>query len=473
MRKPVVHLRFLFFTSLFVLVTLSLLSYQRIRDLILYSGEVERTYRALSKTDGVLSLLKDAETGQRGFMLTHSRNFLEPYYESLSLIRRYYDSLRRLTADNPRQQLRMDTLNGLMARRLEIMGRAVLYDTSRLGTRAERDTMLQRGRVTMDSIRGLFNRMRNEELRLLNERNAYKTATARMTPTYLLTLAAITLILLSGSFLFLNRELRQRLEVQKELEQKIEALNRSNAELEQFAYVASHDLQEPLRKIRAFGSKLVMRHAEGLSQEGHTLVEKIEHSAARMQRLIDDLLSFSRLVRPTDRPVSTDLNQIVQEVLSDLTEAIQTRQATIELTPLPTLEAQPTQLRQLFQNLFSNALKFSRTDLTPVIRVTTQLVKGTQVPQALGRRRELSYHRITVSDNGIGFEPQYAEKIFVIFQRLHGRFEYTGTGIGLAVCKRVVANHQGFIEAQSTPGEGATFIIYLPATPVLQPEEVG
>lgn len=470
MRKPLFYFRFLFLVSLLVLVALSLLSYQRIKDLITYSDAVENTYRALNKTEEVFSLLKDAETGQRGFILTHSRTYLEPYYQSLSLIRRSYDSLRRLTADNPRQQLRIDSLNGLMARRLEIMGRAVLYDTSRLGTRAERDAMLNRGKLTMDTIRYLVDRMRNEELRLLDERNGYKSSTARQTPTYLLALAALALMLLSGTFLLLNRELRRRLESQKELEQKIEALNRSNAELEQFAYVASHDLQEPLRKIRAFGSKLLMRHAEGLSQEGRTLIEKIEHSAARMQRLIDDLLSFSRLVRPVDARVPTDLNQVVQEVLNDLSETIQTQHATVQLDKLPTLDAQPSQLRQLFQNLFSNALKFSRSDVTPIIRVSCQRVKGSQVPQASGRLRDPSYYQITVSDNGIGFDPQYAEKIFVIFQRLHGRFEYTGTGIGLAVCKRVVANHQGFIEAQSTPGQGATFLIYLPvpSTPPLE-----
>jgi len=319
----------------------------------------------------------------------------------------------------------------------------------------------------MDTIRGVVARMRTEELRLLDERNAFKTSTARRMPTYLLALASLALVLLSGSFLLLNRELRQRLEFQKELEHKIEALNRSNAELEQFAYVASHDLQEPLRKIRAFGSKLVMRHAEGLSDEGRSLLEKIEQSAARMQRLIDDLLSFSRLVRPTgtDAPVPTDLNQVLNDVLNDLSESIQTKGAEVQTDPLPTLHAHPSQLRQLFQNLISNALKFSRSDVRPLIDIDYRLVKGSEVPQATGRRREGAYHRIAIGDNGIGFETQYAEKIFVIFQRLHGRFEYTGTGIGLAVCKRVVSNHQGFIEAESTPGEGSTFIVYLPASP--------
>jgi signal transduction histidine kinase len=468
MKRPVFYLRVVFLISLLLLMMLSLLAYNRIQKLLQETNRVEHTYRVLNKVEELLSILKDAETGQRGFLLTHQREFLEPYNQSLALFQKSHDSLRTLLQDNPAQVTRVDTLWGLINRRYELLSRATVFDTSRrgslLGRLQERNALLVRGKKTMDSLRTMTARIRNEELRLLRERDTVRTDIARLTPTYLLALAAIALVLLSGSFLLLNRELRQRLDSQRELELKVEALNRSNAELEQFAYVASHDLQEPLRKIRAFGSKLVLRHAEGLSPEGRELLDKIEHSAGRMQTLIDDLLSFSRLVKPPGAQVPTDLNQVVQEVLSDLAEPIATRRAFVTVDPLPTLDAQPTQLKQLFQNLLSNALKFSRQDTPPAIDVDYQLVKGAQVPQATGRRRDLNYHRIAISDNGIGFEPQYAEKIFVIFQRLHGRFEYTGTGIGLAVCKRVVANHDGFIEARSTPGEGSTFIVYLPVT---------
>ena len=465
MKSPLFYLRFVFLVSTFLLVVLSLLAYQRIQRLIQESERVEHTYRVINRVEALLSIMKDAETGQRGFLLTHQRAFLEPYNQSLARINKAQDTLAALLNDNASQTARLDTLMRITDRRYELLSRSTVYDTSRRGNVRERDMLLVRGRVTMDSIRTLVARMQQEESALLVQRDLSKNDSARLTPTYLLALAAIALVLLSGSFLLLNGELRQRLAVQKELEHKVEALNRSNAELEQFAYVASHDLQEPLRKIRAFGSKLVLRHAEGLSPEGRELLEKMEYSASRMQTLIDDLLSFSRLVKPPVAQVRTDLNQVLREVMADLADVIKARQAVVQIDPLPMLDAQPTQLKQLFQNLFSNALKFARQDVRPSIDVDYQLVKGTEVPHATGRRRDLNYHRVAVSDNGIGFEPQYADKIFVIFQRLHGRYEYTGTGIGLAVCKRVVANHQGFIQAQSTPGEGSTFIVYLPAVP--------
>lgn len=466
MRNPLIYLRASFLVSLALLVVLSLVSYRQIQSLITHSDEVEQTYRLISKVEEVLSIVKDAETGQRGYMLTRQRSFLEPYTHSLGAIERTFDSLRVLTDNNRRQQVQIDTLRGLIDRRYAVLSLAVLYDSSRTITKPERDTLLVRGKLTMDSIRAIIGRMNRSEKALLDQQEFRQTSVAQLTPTYLLALAAVTLLLLSGSFLLLNRELRHRLLVQKELEQKVEALNRSNAELEQFAYVASHDLQEPLRKIRAFSSKLMLRHSAELPEEGQELLRKSEHSAGRMQALIDDLLNFSRLIKPLDVPVRTDLNQVVHDVLNDLREDIQRRGAKVQVDPLPVLEAQPTQFRQLFQNLLSNALKFSRSDVSPIIDIDYQQIRGTEMPQGLGHSQALNYHRIAVSDNGIGFDPQYVEKIFVIFQRLHGRLEYSGTGIGLAICKRVVSNHRGFIDAQSTPGEGSTFLIYLPVKEV-------
>ncbi len=464
MKSPLFYLRISFLVSIALLVTMALVSYRQIRNLVTYSEEVEQTYRVMSKAEEVLSLLKDAETGQRGFMLTHQRAFLEPYTNSLGAIDRTFDSLRVMAEHSSGQQARLDTLRGLIDRRYAIMSLTVLYDSSRAISLSERDALLARGRLTMDSLRMSIGRLNASEKALLRERESRQTNVARLTPSYLLALTAVTIVLLSGSFLLLNRELRHRLLVQRELEHKIEALNRSNAELEQFAYVASHDLQEPLRKIRAFSSKLMLRHSAALSEEGQELLQKSEHSAGRMQTLIDDLLNFSRLIKPPEVPVRTDLNQVVHDVLNDLWEDIQVKGARVQVDPLPILEAQPTQFRQLFQNLLSNALKFSRSDVSPVIDIDYQQIKGSEMPQGLGHLQALDYHRIAVSDNGIGFEPQYVEKIFVIFQRLHGRLEYSGTGIGLAICKRVVTNHRGFIDAQSTPGEGSTFLIYLPVT---------
>jgi light-regulated signal transduction histidine kinase (bacteriophytochrome) len=317
----------------------------------------------------------------------------------------------------------------------------------------------------MDTMRRLADRILEQERRQLGTYNREKMESEKITPKYVVVVSSLALFLLVISFLIANRELRQRLIGQQDLEQKVDALNRSNAELEQFAYVASHDLQEPLRKIRAFGDRLQLKHRDSLNEDGHSLLNKIEVSAARMQVLIDDLLNFSRLVNQKGEVAETDLNRVLAEVLADLGETIKEKKADIRvLSTLPVLDAYPTQMRQLFQNLLSNGLKFSKDHVRPHVHITYEIVKGTDLRAEIPNCRPVDHHHITVRDNGIGFDPQYAQKIFVIFQRLHGRGEYSGTGIGLAVCQRVVANHQGYIKATSTLGDGAEFHIYLPVS---------
>jgi PAS domain S-box-containing protein len=248
---------------------------------------------------------------------------------------------------------------------------------------------------------------------------------------------------------------------QTELEQRIADLHRSNANLEQFAYVASHDLQEPLRKITSFGERLIKRHAEGLGGEGRLFLERMIEATARMKALIDNLLDFSRVTRRLNTFVPTDLNAVLRSVLGDLEMKIAEKGATIEQDSLPTLDSIPGQMQQLFQNLLSNALKFSQAGRPPVIQVRVRSV-GTAERTQYPISPRGNYVRIDIQDNGIGFEPEYSERIFVLFQRLHGRSEYDGTGIGLAIVKKIVENHQGIISAESAPGQGARFTLLLP-----------
>ena len=250
------------------------------------------------------------------------------------------------------------------------------------------------------------------------------------------------------------------------------ALRRSNEELEKFAYIASHDLQEPLRKIQAFGDRLSTRFKAGLGEQGQDYIGRMLDSAGRMRRLIDDLLSFSRVASKLAPPAPVDLNAVVRDVLDDLEVRLTQTGGRVEVGPLPTLPADPGQMRQLFQNLIGNALKFQRPGVPPVVTVAAAR-RGPPAPSANGSGPKpaggpsgVGSYRITVSDNGIGFEEQYAERIFELFQRLHGRSQYEGTGLGLAICKKIVERHGGAISARSCPGEGSTFIIDLPqATP--------
>ncbi len=225
-------------------------------------------------------------------------------------------------------------------------------------------------------------------------------------------------------------------------------LEQSNRELESFAYVASHDLQEPLRKIQTFGERLKAT-TPTLSAESRDYLERMQGAAVRMRRLIDDLLAFSRVGSKQLPFVQVNLADIARGVVEDLEASIQHAGAAVTLGPLPTLEADPLQMRQLLQNLVSNALKFRQEGVPPVISV--RVANPGVWPCEL-----------VVEDNGIGFDEKYLDRIFTVFQRLHGRGKYEGTGIGLAICRKIAERHGGGITARSTPGKGATFIVTLP-----------
>jgi len=265
-------------------------------------------------------------------------------------------------------------------------------------------------------------------------------------------------------FRLLYVELRRRIGFQTELENKLVELERSNAELEQFAYVASHDLQEPLRKIRAFSERLQVRHSAQLNEDGQSSLSKISQSALRMQNLINDLLAFSKAAnRREENFVEIELNTVLISVREELSERLLQKNASIISQPLPMVLGVRSQFEQLFTNLISNSVKYSREGVAPVVMIEYEQVAGSEIPNAGDLQSENIYHRITFIDNGIGFEPQYAEKIFVIFQRLHSRNEFEGTGIGLALCRRIVTNHNGYILAEPRRGEaGAIFHVYLP-----------
>ncbi len=232
------------------------------------------------------------------------------------------------------------------------------------------------------------------------------------------------------------------------LEHQEEALRKSNQELEQFAYVASHDLQEPLRKVQAFSDRLATKYADKLDDDGKLYIARMQDASNRMRTLIQDLLTFSRIRSKGQELAPVDLNEIVRGVVSDLEVRLEQSGGRVEVDTLPTVLADPLQMRQVFQNLIGNALKFKKSGVPPVVKVMYKPKDAT--------------HRIVVQDNGIGFEQQYAERVFEIFQRLHGRSDFEGTGMGLAIVKKIVERHVGSIRAESEPGKGARFIVTLP-----------
>lgn len=250
-------------------------------------------------------------------------------------------------------------------------------------------------------------------------------------------------------------------EAERKLQEKINELNVSNKDLEQFAYVASHDLQEPLRKIRAFGERLKTKFAEHLEGEGQDYIDRMQNAAERMQVLIDDLLAFSKVTRETKEFLPVKLHEVLSKVIQELDYTIEKTGAKITLNVTQQVAGIHSQLAQVFQNILSNSLKFMRPNITPLIDISSQMVAGNDLP-ITGAITNQQYCVVKITDNGIGFDESYAGKIFDLFQRLHARTEYKGTGIGLAICKKIVENHSGFIFAKSVEGEGASFFIALP-----------
>lgn len=246
-------------------------------------------------------------------------------------------------------------------------------------------------------------------------------------------------------------------------------LVRSNENLQKFAYVASHDLQEPLRKIQQFGDLLERQYADSTGEQLDYL-QRMQAAASRMSMLIKDLLNFSRIATRRDESKALSLSDVLDRVLTVLELVIAETNAQIEVDPLPQIKGDPSQLSQLFQNLLSNALKFSRVDLSgrpsiPQIAIRYKLVDATDLPLSVKPGRlTTQYHYVAVADNGIGFDERYLDRIFQVFQRLHGKMEFAGTGIGLSIVEKIVINHGGAITASSRPGEGATFHVYFPTS---------
>jgi signal transduction histidine kinase len=462
-----------FGTALFLLVSSAVLSYKSFVADDSDRAWVAHTHLVMEKLDNVLADLIDGETGVRAFIISGDELYLQPYREGLARIDQDVRDLRTLTADNHQQQAELDRLEPALRNKLAEFAEEIDLRKQKTGTN---DQTLRQGigKPTMDRLRSQIAEMKSIERQLLLQRSNTADASSQKTKRLIVAgnLLAITFLLFAG--VVISREMRRRRSAEEEvrelnsqLERRVEErtaelrarereLSRSNEELQQFAYVASHDLQEPLRMVASFTQLLAKRYNGQLDNDARDFIKFAVDGATRMQTLIGDLLTYSRVgtqMKPLE-PVSCE--RIVDQVLSTFRLAISENHASITRGPLPEVMADRTQLSQLFQNLISNAMKFRRED-APRIHISAEM-------NGAG-------WKFTVSDNGIGIQKEHEQRIFVIFQRLHTKVEYPGTGIGLAICKKIVERHGGRIWIEPSPEHGTTFCFTLTAARPLKSGE--
>ncbi|GGW89915.1 sensor histidine kinase [Alteromonas halophila] len=437
------------------------------------------TNRIINAANDLHASILRVESAQRGYMLTGEKALLEGYTDTLNQINETIDEVEIAAQNSDTEQQSVLINEMLLIARAHLNHLIESVETQLEGTPAEANTIADTIALYSE-FEAVFDDVKNAEREIQGRHLAALMALRDNSIKTLLVSSGSAIFLIIVIFVLLKTNERSSYENQQklsrlniELEKKIaertqelqlysEELVRSNRELEDFAFVASHDLQEPLRKIRAFGDRLRSGYQEALDERGQDFLQRMLNASARMSMLITDLLAFSRVSTRGKDFERVALSEVVDSVVDDLEVAIEESGATLDISKLPVVNADKSQMDQLFLNLLSNALKFRQADTAPHIVVNASEPSSEEIEGFL-LSDDYQWVKLTISDNGIGFDQSFADKVFAPFQRLHGRSEYQGTGIGLAVCRRIVERHNGQIQARSTPGEGATFTIIMPS----------
>jgi signal transduction histidine kinase len=424
---------------------------------VAYSASVIATLEKINAT------ISARESAQRGYVITSFSGFTESFAESEENLDAQLKMLKDLVGSSGVQWHNMNELVVLLDEQHKwLTDNMTNQNLSRL----------LMGKMLMTRVLNKIQIMRDVEdvqmgrkiykLREWSNSSAIVIIISVVSSAIMIVIAYLILI---NEYVFKLKAEQQLLISQSLLKEKIEMLDVSNKELEQFAYIASHDLQEPLRKILTFSERIHEKFAAISNPDLEEYLDRISAAASRMRVLIDDLLTYSKTSRSDIHKEPVRLDPVFNIIKDNCEVIIQNRNVTFwQPQPLPEIMGDKTQMVQLFQNLISNAIKFTEADVSPRIEILCSMVKNNELIKEVTAPLYQEYYKIVIKDNGIGFEEKNAKQIFTIFQRLHGRSEYEGTGIGLSICKKIVENHQGYVRAQSQPGKGSSFMIYLPRT---------
>ncbi len=447
--------------SIILMGVLSFYSIDRFTSLTNYSYWLDHSNKVIQQLYASELIIKDIDRIERGYMITKDTSYQRQLSADIDRIPPIIDSLKNLTTDNETEKQNVILIRSSLALRLNYVGDNFAYlDTTHS---SEISHYYNLGKKAAQDCISTIRVMQNNEAILIAERQKNKDFYQRLTSTSLKFILAAFFIITICSFILIIKEFRKRIAYQEELQAKVFDLKHSHAELEQIAYAASHDLQEPLRKIQVFTNRLVWLKNEDIDEDSKHTMERISHAATRMQELIEDLANVTSLSNQQHQKEQVDINMVLKQTIADLDEKIEEKKASITFHNMPVINGHPGQIRILFKALLDNALKFTREGVAPIINISAETIATNSMFETPSKHARKKYYRIDITDNGIGFDNKFSHKLFQMFQRLHNQHsEYHGKGIGLSMCQRVMANHNGFMEATGHPKTGATFKLFFP-----------
>ncbi len=459
--------KFIFTSIAVVLLAISYLLYQQIQSLLQTQDQLNETNVVKLKLEQILSALKDAESAQRGFLLTKDSVFLEPYHGAYEKSKILITEIKNLIKISD-QQKDLVAIQGYIELRFNTFNQSIdQYNNPNLKPETKQMYLLM-SKSVMDSIDFYAQNINTREDALVSSKEQARIKYSFLTPLFavLLMMAAIAILVFSYGKIIeqLNRLKKVFSEMKKlnnELKQKNHKLELYNKELDSFTYIASHDLKEPIRKILTYSEQMEMEDYGNLSDLNRKQLSRIKQSAQRMQNLLNDLLLYSHVNISDKTFEEVDLNKIVDDVIDNLREEITETHTEIKADKLPVIKGMPFQIKQLFENLISNSIKYKQDHIPPAILIGGYVMNEKDITEKFYKESD-QYYKLFFQDNGSGFEQMYEEKIFKLFQRLHSKTNKPGTGIGLTICKKIVDNHNGFIKATSEINKGTRFEIYLP-----------
>ncbi|MCW3123593.1 MAG: hypothetical protein JWQ38_3085 [Flavipsychrobacter sp.] len=443
------------------MIALSLFSMKRFTTYTAYSDQVDHTNLVIKKILQTQIYLRDIDRTERGYMLTRDTMYIRFLNNAIDSVQTVIDEIGIITKDNPVQQNNISLVKSSAAIRIAAVRENITYVDTTTTTALSKFYYDSREMMKDFSLR--IRKMLAEENKILAVRYENEMFYQKLTISTLTWLLIIFCIVTLILFFIMIKELRGRMRYQQELQSKVIDLKRSHDELKEIAYAASHDLQEPLRKIQVFSNMLLFKNKNSTDKDSMITLSRINNSANRMQLLISDLMSLTSLIKLDENRKLVDLNRTLQFILIDIDDKVKEKNAIVEVQSLAIVSGFENQLKLLFRALLDNALKFSREGVIPEIVLCCDIMTGDELYSINPNLSSKKFYRITCKDNGIGFDNKFIDKMFHIFQRLHtDGAEYDGKGIGLAICQRIMANHEGYIIANGVPQKSAEFKLFFP-----------